>query len=263
MVAGTAYEFAEMVHHRYTISRRVCVGCVFLGTLFSAMPVLYVAFTGNEYPKDCPIGLVGWATVGVGFGFVILVLDAMRNYRATSSDITARLAQGTLVLSYCVLLSHFLICIRLSPTDYSGLINMVGFVMTVKMSDAGAYFTGRAFGRRPLDPVISPKKTWEGAIGGVVVSVMIAALFFLVLKEKVFACETTKSIPWWGPLVAGTLIAITGLIGDLLESVVKRSCGVKDSSRLLPGLGGIWDVTDSLFFAAPAGYLAILAGWIG
>ncbi len=137
--------------------------------------------------------------------------------------------------------------------------------MTVKMSDAGAYFTGRAIGRKPLDPIISPKKTIEGAVGGFVVAAIMASVFFLYLKSNVFGCDPaeTARLPVWGPAVAGILIAFFGLIGDLLESVIKRSCGVKDSSRLLPGLGGVWDVTDSMFFAAPIGYLALLAGWLG
>jgi phosphatidate cytidylyltransferase len=116
-----------------------------------------------------------------------------------------------------------------------------------------------------LDPIISPKKTIEGAIGGVIISAGVATFFFLYLKENVFGCEpiAENSIPLWGPAVAGALIAVTGLMGDLLESVIKRACKVKDSGHMLPGLGGIWDVTDSLFFAAPIGYMAVLAGWIG
>jgi phosphatidate cytidylyltransferase len=263
LVIGTAYEMIAMFQAKHAISKRACLLSTIAAFGSCLVPILYPLISGKAYPANCPIGMAGWAAVGFVLAIFILSIDAMSHYRATTQDITQRFALGLLVVGYCVGLSHFLVCIRMSTADYSGLIAMVGFAMTVKMSDAGAYFTGRAFGKRPLDPIISPKKTVEGAVGGALASAIVASIFFLYAKENIFHCPPdTNSIPWWGPMVAGTLIAIAGLIGDLLESVIKRSCGVKDSGSLLPGLGGVWDVTDSLFFAAPVGYAAILAGLI-
>jgi phosphatidate cytidylyltransferase len=119
---------------------------------------------------------------------------------------------------------------------------------TVVVSDSAQYYTGRAFGRRPLAPAISPKKTIEGAVGGVV----IGSLFMLVAGGAVFPLAA----PLW-LLAVGILIVVSGICGDLFESRIKRVAGVKDSSTLIPGHGGVLDRIDALLFAAPVFYLAV------
>jgi phosphatidate cytidylyltransferase len=119
-------------------------------------------------------------------------------------------------------------------------------MLTVIVSDTAQYYSGRAFGRRPLAPVVSPKKTVEGAVGGLVFG---TALFAFVGM-------------WWLPavpvafrvLLGLTLVAL-GIAGDLFESMLKRSAGVKDSSTLIPGHGGVLDRIDALLFAAPIYYI--------
>ena len=121
-------------------------------------------------------------------------------------------------------------------------------MLTVIVSDTAQYYSGRAFGRRPLAPVVSPRKTIEGAIGGAVFG---TALFAFVGM-------------WWLPavpvafrvLLGLTLVAL-GIAGDLFESMLKRSAGVKDSSTLIPGHGGILDRIDALLFAAPVYYIVL------
>jgi phosphatidate cytidylyltransferase len=112
-------------------------------------------------------------------------------------------------------------------------------------SDAGAYYTGRAFGKRKLAPSISPGKTWEGAVGGIVAALAMAALahfwFFRELPLKYML-----------PLAA--VMALLGIFGDLAESALKRGAGAKDAANLLPGHGGILDRLDSLLFNAPVIY---------
>ena len=104
---------------------------------------------------------------------------------------------------------------------------------------------GRAFGKHKLFERISPKKTWEGAIGGLVFSVAFGGLVkFLALPE----------VPWVHALVVAALIDIAGVLGDLVESMFKRSFGVKDSGRIMPGHGGILDRIDSLLFSAPVAW---------
>ena len=121
----------------------------------------------------------------------------------------------------------------------------------VWMGDTGAYFAGRAFGKHKLHPKVSPKKTWEGALGGLVASLGAGALA---------AGWYLPAFPWLGLVVAVLPAAILGQAGDLCESVLKRTCGVKDSGRILPGHGGILDRVDALVFAAPilVAYASIL-----
>ena len=118
-------------------------------------------------------------------------------------------------------------------------------VLVVWLGDAGAYYFGRKFGRHKLSPRISPKKTVEGGIGGILASVITA----LVLHYTVF-----PTFPLFHTVIAAILLSVTGIIGDLAESMWKRSAGVKDSGTLLPGHGGFFDRLDSILFTAPILY---------
>ena len=117
---------------------------------------------------------------------------------------------------------------------------------TIVVSDSAQYYTGRAFGRHQLAPAISPKKTVEGALGG---------LIFGTAAMTLGGLEVFKGANIW--LLVGTSIAVVvfGMIGDLFESLLKRSAGVKDSSTLIPGHGGVLDRIDSWLFAAPVFYV--------
>ena len=122
---------------------------------------------------------------------------------------------------------------------------------TIVVSDSAQYFTGRLFGRHKLSPAISPKKTVEGAIGG------------FILAPIVMAAVAT----WWLPgrttgwvLLVGLAIVGLGIAGDLFESLLKRSAGVKDSSTLIPGHGGVLDRIDAMLFAAPVFYVLLKYG---
>jgi phosphatidate cytidylyltransferase len=114
-------------------------------------------------------------------------------------------------------------------------------------ADSGAYFTGRAFGKTKLAPDISPGKTVEGAIGGLVTAALgCVGVHFLLLP---------RAVPLTDAVVVGVLGGVLGPVGDLVESLLKRGFGVKDSGRLLPGHGGMLDRVDALMFVAPAAYL--------
>jgi len=125
---------------------------------------------------------------------------------------------------------------------------IVLLMATIVVSDSAQYYTGRAFGRRPLAPSISPKKTVEGAIGGMVfgTTAMVAGGRFVFPAAHVGLLA----------LVSATIAAL-GIAGDLFESLLKRSAGVKDSSALIPGHGGVLDRIDSWLFAAPVYYVYI------
>jgi len=122
---------------------------------------------------------------------------------------------------------------------------------TIVVSDSAQYFTGRLFGRHKLSPAISPKKTVEGAVGG------------FILAPLAMAAVAT----WWLPgrttgwvLLVGLAIVGLGIAGDLFESLLKRSAGVKDSSTLIPGHGGVLDRIDAMLFAAPVFYVLLKYG---
>lgn len=132
-------------------------------------------------------------------------------------------------------------------TDSDGRAAVLLLLAVIVVSDSAQYYTGRAFGRRPLSPTISPKKTVEGAIGGVVFGTLAMAVGGL----WVFAS------PIWILALLGAAIALLGIVGDLFESLLKRSAGVKDSSNLIPGHGGVLDRIDSWLFATPVYYIFI------
>ena len=123
-------------------------------------------------------------------------------------------------------------------------------------SDIGAYFVGRAIGGRKLIPSVSPGKTVAGAVGGLLASMLVAWLYARAVLVPVASLGFTP----WGALAFGAAISVAAQVGDLFESLLKREGGVKDSSRIIPGHGGVLDRFDSLIFVLPVAYL--LLGWL-
>lgn len=152
-------------------------------------------------------------------------------------SIAARLAMGVMVLLPAwlgmVVLTHF--------DEGEWLILLV--VLVVACADVGAYFSGRAFGRHKLAPAVSPGKTLEGLFGGLVTVLIVASLFLLFTPGH--------HDHWWQWAVIVAVTALASVLGDLLESMVKRQRGVKDSGVILPGHGGLLDRIDSLTAALP------------
>jgi phosphatidate cytidylyltransferase len=124
---------------------------------------------------------------------------------------------------------------------------ILGFFFLLWTSDTGAYLVGITLGKHPLFPRISPKKSWEGFIGGIVLTLVVA-----IVISKFF---TVLSLIDW--VIIGVIIAIFGVLGDLIESLLKRSLQIKDSGNILPGHGGILDRFDSVIFSAPLVFLYI------
>jgi phosphatidate cytidylyltransferase len=164
-----------------------------------------------------------------------------------------RMALTVWIINYLGLFPSFFVQLRWladSPAVASTALALAIFVP--KSGDIGAYCTGRLFGRRPMTPTLSPKKTWEGAIGGLV-----------------FAVGTTIGInrlaapplpqQWSIEIMFGVTVGIAGMLGDLAESLLKRDCQRKDASQTVPGFGGVLDVVDSVIFAAPVSYLWLRA----
>jgi phosphatidate cytidylyltransferase len=124
-------------------------------------------------------------------------------------------------------------------------------MVTIIASDTAQYYTGRAFGRRPLAATISPKKTIEGAVGGVVVGTAVLA------TAGAWWLTAPLAVGLPARLALGAIVVAAGIAGDLFESLLKRSAGIKDSSSLIPGHGGILDRIDALLFAAPVYFVAL------
>ncbi len=136
--------------------------------------------------------------------------------------------------------------------DLHGMILPIWVIAVAKFADVGGLLMGRAFGKTPLAPNISPNKTREGAAGGVLWSLIVGAGSVACFPEHFPVAMT--------PLVAGLIsipVAIAGIASDLFESAIKREAGVKDSGKLIPGIGGAFDLTDSLLLAAPVAYFLI------
>ncbi|WP_394751177.1 phosphatidate cytidylyltransferase [Spongiimicrobium salis] len=140
----------------------------------------------------------------------------------------------------------FLTMIPYKNNDFSEFLIM-GIFILIWVNDSFAYLVGKSLGRTKLYPAISPKKTWEGTIGGYI--------FALVAAYFMSKYETNISVLQW--LILATVIVTFGSLGDLVESQFKRTAGIKDSGAILPGHGGMLDRLDSLVFAAPFAYLTL------
>jgi phosphatidate cytidylyltransferase len=164
--------------------------------------------------------------------------------RKSLEDSLPSSAVAVLATTYVGMLGGSLIRLR---NDFDVGSNLVYFLLLVVwLGDSGAYYVGRKFGRHKLSPRISPKKTIEGLLGGMAASVIAA----LVIRFTFF-----EEMPVIHAAIAGVILSVTGVIGDLAESMWKRSAAVKDSGTLLPGHGGFLDRFDSILFTAPILYL--------
>ena len=156
-------------------------------------------------------------------------------------------------IAYVPFMFHFVIEIFfLSPNANQGLMMVVWLTAVVKFCDVGALLVGTAIGRHKMSPTISPKKSWEGLIGGLLVSAGVGAALVHFSKPYNLYPESF-SILW--AAVAAIPIALLGVLSDLVESMIKRRADIKDSGKTVPGIGGAFDLTDSVILSAPAAYV--------
>ncbi|WP_164102367.1 phosphatidate cytidylyltransferase [Candidatus Laterigemmans baculatus] len=259
---GTSTELSRLLVHAGRLVRTpVAVAGALLVTLAATIPSAW-GLAGEVYPPDCPVGRLGWIVIG-GIAAVGIVFAAeMSTYGRGPTGAIERLASGGFIALYVGLPLAMLVALRgLGSTSAWGLAALVTMVAATKSADAGAYFTGRSLGRHKLIPRLSPGKTWEGAIGGIVFAILVSYGCIIWLFPALTGFPT--GAPWWGPIVLGVACALAGMFGDLAESLIKRDSGAKDSGGLLPGLGGVWDVTDSLIGASLPAYLCFVAGVAG
>ncbi|MCM2369406.1 phosphatidate cytidylyltransferase [Aporhodopirellula aestuarii] len=263
---GTAWDMGGLLLRAgFPVHRGVILVATTLVTSAPYVSILWNALAAwmpdsiEPYPVDCPIGQMGWITLAGILATMIFFLDEMKDYSVGSdpSGVLRRLTASVFTATYVGLPMSLLVMMRGLGEGNWGLVALLSMIAITKSTDAGAYFTGKAIGRRKLIPRLSPGKTWEGSIGGIVVSTLVAAACITYLFPAISGAASAP--PLWLALVLGPLLAICGMVGDLAESLVKRACGAKDSGNLLPGLGGIWDVTDSLIFASLPAFLCFAA----
>ncbi len=290
--AGTAHDAASMLGKSgRPVHLRAAVFGTLLITGMGYVPHLW-SLTGSSYPVDCPVGRMGWLVLGSAFSVFILLGVEMSKYGTdsekadndansesshptqppSSSGAIERVCNGSFIVIYAGLPLALLVAMRGLGTGNWGLAALLTTIAVTKSTDSGAYFTGKAIGKHKLIPRLSPGKTWEGSIGGVLTAIVVAYaclrwLFPAIAGDSLPPSAAPSipllSTPLIGAIVLGGLLAVSGMLGDLAESLVKRECGAKDSGHLLPGLGGVWDVTDSLIVAAIPAYLCFSAGVAG
>ena len=224
------------------------------------VPLLW-NLSGSPYPDDFPLGRLGWPFLAVSLASALIFSAEMTRFRQPGQSMV-NVALGTLTVIYIAVPVTFLTALRIHQDNRWGIAALVSMIFVVKMSDAGAYFSGRWFGRRKLAPLISPKKTRAGFVGGLLTAACASWIFFQGIAPGIVGAEARQT-GLLGSLLYGLLIGLAGVIGDLSESLLKRDMQRKDSGASLPGLGGILDVLDSLLFAAPVSYLCWVLGLVG
>jgi phosphatidate cytidylyltransferase len=191
----------------------------------------------------CALATVVWAALAV----LLLQADAMtvRMPRGVSTALAV-----VLTAAAWAALVHFLL---------EGVVVLFSVLVIVWLADTAAYFAGRAFGRRKLAPHISPGKTWAGVVGAIVAVIAVALVAWrFAPAADVLSNRLLEGLGTAGAVLLAALVMVS-VVGDLFESLMKRQAGVKDSSHLLPGHGGVYDRVDALLPTLP---LAVLLEWV-
>ncbi len=218
------YEFLDLGRHKgYDIPIPLCI---------AIMLIIIAAF------------ILEGLSVEFGMFAALLLIPASYVFGKRSlEDSLPSSAIAVLGTTYVGMLSGSLIRLRHDFPEGSKLVYFL--LLVVWLGDSGAYYVGKTFGKHKLSPRISPKKTVEGLLGGVAASVITAVVIHYTFFDK---------FPLHHAIIAGVILSISGVIGDLAESMWKRSADVKDSGTLLPGHGGFLDRFDSILFTAPILY---------
>lgn len=231
----------------FTLTGMICAAIYLLASFF------YLRINGSEHSLDLEMGVL------VGFLFVVFGRQMFRT--AANREPLESIAYTVFGLLYIPWLFNFVTkIIYLMPHtedgSFTGQYYVIFLIVVTKFSDMGAYVFGSLFGKHPFAPHISPHKTWEGFIGAIVSSLIGGLWLYAMLPGKLAALRFEDV------LVLSLLLGVVAVVGDLAESIIKRSTLAKDSSRMLPGIGGTLDLIDSLLFTAPVLYF-YLRGVIG
>jgi len=227
---------AVELHHAL---KRVGMTSVLLPVVLGNMIII-----GGSYAAAVlqPVTQIPWHVVLLGTigGSVLLAL--MWRMFSGAEGFARDSAASLFIIGYVPLLASFVGLILAQP---HGVAKVVAVFLCITGSDTGGYAAGASLGRHPMVPTISPKKTWEGLAGSVVLASVVSVLQFVFVLNQ----------PWWLGVLLAIVVVIFGTAGDLIESMIKRDVGIKDMSSFLPGHGGVMDRLDSTLVAAPAAWL--------
>lgn len=174
-------------------------------------------------------GVAGLLAAFVGSALLVLTFRLLDGQEAYVHHVT----RSIFTLVYAPLLAGFAV---LLSTQTDGAWKVLAFILLTAATDFGGYVAGALFGKHPMAPEISPKKSWEGFAGALVLQLIVGIALWVYVFEQ----------PWWEGAIVGFAMMLTATIGDLIESMIKRDLGIKDMGSLLPGHGGVMDRLDSL-----------------
>jgi phosphatidate cytidylyltransferase len=241
--AAATFELLDLLRPEVRPSRWLCSVCVLALVLANWVPHLE--------PSLLRIASL-WLCIAIAFAACVLAvfLVEMATFREPGSSVT-RMALAVWLLAYLGVLPSFLAQLRwLSRHEQECTAALMLTVFVPKCCDIGAYFTGRLLGKHKMTPVLSPKKTWEGAAGGLAAAILTTVLLDRLGPAPLLREDAVLEIGF------GLSVGVAGMLGDLAESLIKRDCRQKDASHVVPGFGGVLDVVDAILFAAPVAY-----GW--
>ena len=248
-----AHEFVELVKH-YNVQPFKLPTYVGTGVMFAG---LIARSTEFQTPALATEALFHVIFSAFAFGsFIYLVVGMLRRELATSYPAAAA---SFFALGYCAVPLLLLANVR---QQWAGAFLILYLFLVVWTGDTAAYYVGRAIGKHKMAPRVSPGKSWEGGIASFVASVVVGVLIFSNARGTSEALLSAHLIdqwqgylapapPLWQIIALSGCLNVTAQLGDLVESLLKRGAGVKDSGALLPGHGGVLDRIDALLFAAP------------
>jgi phosphatidate cytidylyltransferase len=219
-----------------------------------------IFLSGVILPVGAYFGLVYFGIVSAA---IIVITFLLMLTQEQGSDVISQTGLNLLVIIYLGwFLSHAILLRNIGDHEYmrvvgesnqslrdSGFFYIIFVVTCTFLNDTGAYYMGKWKGRRKLSPMISPGKTVEGTLGGIITAIVTGGIVNLVFKSP---------LPYFFTFIFAFMVSLAAICGDLLESMIKRSVGVKDSGSILPGHGGILDRFDSLILVFPVSYYSIL-----
>lgn len=243
LVALTSLGAIELFQALARVGMRAAITPVVIGNIF----IIGGSYAAAELQK---VTNVPWHVVLLGtIGGTILLSLAWRMFRGADGFVRDS-AASLFIIGYISVLASF---VGLLLAQEHGVAKVVAVFLCIVGSDTGGYAVGVTLGRHPMAPMISPKKTWEGLAGSVLLAGTVGVLLAIFVLHQ----------PWWLGLLLAVVVVVFGTAGDLIESLIKRDVGIKDMSSFLPGHGGVMDRLDSTLVAVPAAWLLFTLAGLG